>query len=297
MNRTDRVDTPAGFWAAVGCQVILSVVFAAVLGWVQTHMGFGWWVLNLAAFGPGAAALVTLAVSPARGWPVGCLPRPSRDGRTIRRSLAAFVAGAAVVALALQVYAGLRWNLKHVVIDLRPHPFVAPLSDPAWLLIWVGVGLVLSCAASEFGWRVVLHPTLRQRCDVIGTSLIIGVGSAAVQLPWLSGVLTRFRDFGRVLDVVLFIVFAVIAMVAIQVVLTVIIDPMRRGNWLAATCFAWPLWMGLFCVLDDEAGRWQAMAALAISGLILCTAALTIWRRGIPEPLGETRIPVTRIHE
>lgn len=278
-------DTPArGVWAAGGCLVLLAAVFAFGLYLVQAALDVGYWVLNLAAFAPLLAAGVTVGVGRAAGWSVRVRPGLRLDGRGIRRTIALFVAGWAVVLGALQGYAALRWPLKHLVPDLRPHPLLSSLTDPANLVIWLAIGCVVSVPAGEFGWRAVLQPTLRQRLGPIPTAVVIGVGNAWVQMPWWAGMIRRYELFGNATDVVFYVLFAHVSMVAVSLIVTIGTDPMVGGRWYAATAYAWPIHFGLLIVLDEEWGRWQAHGVIAISAL-LWTTLLQAVREGLPGPL------------
>ena len=291
MTQTEQETAPVhGVWAAVGCQMVLSVVFAFALYAAQSSLGFGYWALNLAAFGPLLAAGVTLMIGRAVGWPMLCRPGLSFDLRGLRRSFALLCAGAGIAAICVHVYSWLKWPLKHALVEQRPHPLLSRFADPAWLVIWVALGLVVTALASEFGWRAVMQPTMRQRVGVVGTGAFIGVGTALTQVPWLAGMLRRYQVFGQELDLVLYLIFLLVAMIAMSVVVTATLDPMEGGRWVAGAAFAWALHMGMFLINDEEWGRWQGVASMAIGALMLWSAVSAIARHGLPGELVAYRV-------
>lgn len=287
MAESDVTITQVSVPAAV--MVVLSIAFSFGLYLVQSAAGFGYWVLNLAAFGPCLAGLVVWLVGRRVGWPVVCTAGWRLDGRVLRRTIALFAAGWAVMAGAGQVYTALRAPLKHVVFAARPHPWLSSITDPANHVILMALGMAVSCAVSEFGWRAVLHPTLRQRLGLVETAVVIGVGNALVQMPWLAGVVRRVQLFGQPLDGVEYLVFLLIAMVGVSLIVTIGVDPLARGKWLAATCCAWPIHFGLLIVLDEELGRWQAVGALAIGAWAWASLVYWVHRRGLPGDLADPK--------
>lgn len=278
--------TARAIWAPVSCQLVLTVLLAAGLFELQMVSGFGWWVFNLSALGPLLAALITVLVGRRVGWAVKCTPRISFNARLVRRSLALLVFGSAVAIGALQVYAAARWPLKHVLIGLKPHPFLSDLADPAWYLMWVGLGMIPTLIASEFALRSVLQPTLRQRLGVLESAVVLGIGWAIAQMPWLQGVWGRILGFDAYADAAIYLVYLVLAGVAMALIITVLTGPLPSGQWVSGLFFQWPMMMGMFVVLDEEFGRWQAAGALAISALIICSLVYYVHRQGLPGPLG-----------
>lgn len=253
--------------------IFVAVTFAvsAVGFWLHARYAIAYWVFDLGSFGPLAGGLAVLALNRRLQLGARWVPGLGFNRQVIRRSVLAGAAALAIVLACVQFYTFFRWRMKPVDLALVPHPLALP-GDSLTIFWLVGLGLLLGLIMQEFGFRTVLQPTLRQRFGLVQTAVIVGLIWGTWSWPAWQGALERFNRTGSLLGLLLFLVAHYVMTIAVSLILVLLHDQMRRGQWASAVAFRLVYGLGFFLILDEEQGMWQPMFAISLA----CSAAAAV---------------------
>lgn len=264
----------------VGVFVAVTAVVSIVGFWLQHRYAIAWWAFNLGSFGPFAGGLAVLMLN--RRLALGAVWRPGLglSVQLIRRSLLMAGVALAIVLACVQFYTFFRWQMKPIDLARVPHPLAMP-GDVATIFGFVALAMLIGLTLEEFGWRTVLEPSLRQRYPVVTTAVVVGVIWASWSWPvWQAG-LGRYAMQGSLLELGLFLLCHYVICVSVSLILVLVHNRMRIGNWACAVAFRLVFGLGFFLILDEEQGRWQPMFAISLTSALAALVGLYYYRRAV----------------
>jgi hypothetical protein len=251
--------------------IVVTGVVSVVGFWLQQRYAIAWWAFNLGSFGPFAGGLAVLALN--RRLALGAVWRPGLglSVQIIRRSLLMAGVALAIVLACVQFYTFFRWQMKPVDLPLVPHPLALP-GDVGTIFGFIALAMLVGFTLEEFGWRTVLEPSLRQNYPVVTTAVMVGVIWGTWSWPVWQGGLRRYAERGSLVEVALFLLAHYVICISVSLLMVLVHNRMRIGNWACAVAFRLVFGLGFFLILDEELGRWQPMFAISLS----CTAAALV---------------------
>lgn len=256
----------------------VTAVVSAIGFWLHVHYAIAYWVFNLGSFGPLAGGLAVLALNRPLGLGARWVPGLGFNSQVVRRTLLITGVALAIVLACVQFYTFFRWQMKPIDLPLVPHPLALP-GDVGTIFGLVALGMLIGLIMEEFAWRTVLQPTLRQRYNVLTTGVVLGAIWATWSWPAWQGAITRLMAEKSVLEFILFLAGHYVTCVAISLILVVLHARMRVGHWVSAVVFRLIFGLGFFLILDEEAGRWQAMFAISLACSAAAAVGLYYYRR------------------
>lgn len=274
----ERVKQRTGLMVAV---FIAATAPVSILGfWLQHRYAIAWWAFNLGSFGPFAGGLAVLLLN--RRLALGAIWRPGLgwNVQLIRRSLLMGGLALAIVLACVQFYTFFRWPMKPIDLPLVPHPLALP-GDVGTIFGFVALAMLIGFTLEEFGWRTVLEPSLRQRYPVVTTAVMVGVIWATWSWPVWQGALQRYASAGSLLELGLFLICHYVICISISLLMVLVHNRMRVGNWACAVAFRLVFGLGFFLILDEELGRWQPMFAISLSSGVAALIGLYYYRRAV----------------
>lgn len=277
--------------------MIATYLFSVPLYWLQARFEIATWVFDLGSIGPFLGGLVALLVSRGLRLPLRWVPGLGFNVQVVRRSVLAAGAAVAIVLLAVQFYGFFHWPMKPIDLAGVPYPLALP-GDSGTIFGFVALGMLIGCILEEFGWRTILEPTLLPRLGVLGTGIAVGVIWGAWQWPFWQALLQRQSTNPSRMQGLLYTGSHFAAAIAVSVILVVLHQRMRRGQWVAAVAFRLVYGLGFFLILDEELGRWQPMFAIATcTALAAAVGYYNHWRRARTKrirPAAVSELPAER---
>lgn len=265
-------------WLAVMVFVVATYAFTAVLFPVQTALGLTREEFNLISVAPLAGTLVTLALRKRLRLGVRFVPGFGISPQMIRRTLLMLALGVGVILLCVQFYTWFRWPLRPAKVALTRFFGFEPPSAAIALLI-VGLTVLIAMMCEEIGWRALLEPTVRQVTSVLGAAGVVALIWGLWQWPVLLSVIARWQQRPKLVEVGLFLAAYAVSVYAISLLMVVVHNRMRKGQWLAAVAFRWAYALGTILLFDEERARWQPMGTIAASCVIVAALGFAYYWR------------------
>lgn len=290
---------------AITVFVVATFAVSVVAYWVHYRFAIAYWVVDLGSLGPFVGGLALLALNKRLGLGARWVPGDGFNVQLVRRTVLGAAVALAIVLACVQFYTFFRWRMKPIDLAEVPHPLAMP-GDSGTILGLVALGMLIGLILQEFGFRTVLQPTLRPRLGVVRTAVVVGVIWGTWAWPAWQGAFDRFGRTGDLIGLLLFVAAHYVMTIAVSMILILMHQRMRSGQWASAVAFRLVFGLGFFLILDEEQGMWQPMFAISLASSAAASVGLYYYRRAAlaerarsarnkdVEPTGSDGAPVTR---